>query len=83
MIHYGKIDTKTIVDFLKDCGWFPKDIGNLGSVVDFLQIPKRAAHNAKMDTLMTIDAYVKILEIMKSKKDGGQAQDIIALLEAE
>lgn len=83
MIHYGKKDTKVIVDFLKDCGWFPKDLGNLGSVVDFLQIPKRNAHNAKEDTLMTIGVYVKILEIMKSKKDGGQSQDIIALLEAE
>lgn len=83
MIHYGKIDTKTIVDFLKDCSWFPKDIGNLGSVVDFLQIPKRNAHNAKEDTLMTIGVYVKILDIMKSKKDGGQSQDIIALLESE
>jgi len=83
MIHYGKIDTKTICDFFKDAGWFPKELGTLGSIVEYLQLPKRAAHNAKEDTLMTVDVYKKYLEIMKSKKDGGQSQDLISLLEAE
>lgn len=83
MIHYAKVDTKVVVDFLKDCGWFPKDLGSLGSVVDYLQVPRRAAHNAKEDTLMCVDVYKKILEIMKSKKEGGQQQDLISLLEAE
>lgn len=83
ILHYGKIDTKICVDFLKDCGWFPKDIGSLGSIVDYLQLPKRSAHNAKEDTLMTVDVYKKLLEIMKAKKDGGQVQDLISLLEAE
>lgn len=83
MIHYGIIDTKTICDFLKDAGWFPKELGSLGSIVEYLQLPKRAAHNAREDTLMTVDVYKKYLEIMKSKKDGGQSQDLISLLEAE
>lgn len=83
MIHYAKIDTKTIVDFLKDCAWFPRDLGTLGTVVDFLQLPKGEAHNAKADTLMTVGVYKKILDIMKSKKEGGQSQDLISLLELE
>lgn len=83
MIHYAKIDTKLIVDFLKDAGWFPSDLGSLGSIVDYLQVPKRAAHNAKEDTLMCIDVYKKLLDIMKSKKEGGTSQDLISLLEAE
>lgn len=84
IVHYGKVDTKICVDFLKDCGWFPSDIGNLSSIVEYLQIPKRSAHTAKDDTLMTVDVYKKLLEIMKSKKDGGgQTQDLISLLEAE
>jgi DNA polymerase III alpha subunit (gram-positive type) len=82
-IHYGKVDTKQCVDFLKDAGWFPKDLGSLGSVVEYLGIPKRAAHNAKEDTLMTIDVYKKIMDIMKSKKENGSQQDLISLLEAE
>lgn len=83
MIHYGIVDTKTICDFLKDAGWFPKELGSLGSIVDFLGLPKRGAHNAKEDTLMTIDVYKKYLEIMAAKKNSGASQDLISLLEAE
>jgi hypothetical protein len=83
ILHYKHIDVMQAVDFLKDCGWFPQDLGSLGSVVDYLQLPKRAAHNAREDTLMTVDVHNKIKEIMKSKKDGGQVQDLISLLEAE
>jgi DNA polymerase III epsilon subunit-like protein len=81
--HYKRIDVMERVDFLKECGWFPTDLGSLVTVADYLQIPKRSAHNAKEDTLMTIDVYKKLLEIMKSKKEGGSSQDLIALLEAE
>jgi hypothetical protein len=55
--------------------------------VEYLQVPKRAAHNAKEDTLMCVDAYKAMLAIMASKKNGNsgqsQQQDLIALLEAE
>lgn len=81
--HYGKIDPKGYVDLFKDSGWWPKDVGTLESVVDLLGIPKRNAHNAKEDTLMLIDAYKKMLELMKSKKENGGGQDLISLLEAE
>lgn len=83
MVHYKEVDVMKDVDFLKRVGWFPKEIGNLSSVVKYLQIPERNAHTAKDDTLMTLDANKKILEIMKSKKDGGQVVDLIGLLEAE
>jgi oligoribonuclease (3'-5' exoribonuclease) len=82
--HYRNIDTNPIIWLLKDSGWFPRDLGNLGSVVDFLNLPKRNAHSAKDDTLMTVDVYKKLLEIMKSKKESsGGTQDLISLLEAE
>ena len=83
ILHYKNVDVMERVDFLKEVEWFPKDLGSLGSVVDYLQLPKRAAHNAKEDTLMTVDVYKKLKEIMKSKRDGGSAQDLISLLEAE
>lgn len=82
--HYRNIDTNPIIWLLKDSGWFPRDLGNLGSVVDFLSLPKRNAHTAKDDVLMTVDVYKKLLEIMKSKKESsGGTQDLISLLEAE
>lgn len=82
-VHYVTADPKRYVDFLKDCGWFPKDLGTLVSVVEFFGIPKRAAHNAKEDCLMTLEVYKKLIEMMVAKKDGGASQDLIALLEAE
>lgn len=83
MIHYGKIDPKVISDFFKDCKFFPPEVGNLGSVVAFLNIPMGKAHTAKDDALATVEVYKKMIEIMKSKKEGGQTQDLISLLEAE
>lgn len=86
LLHYKNSDVMAAVDFLKEVGWFPKTLGSLGTVVDYLGIPTRNAHNAKEDTLMTIDVKKKIIELMKSKKDGGGAgasQDLISLLEAE
>lgn len=83
MLHYKDVDVMQNVDFLKRSGWFPKDLGTLSTVVDYLGLPKRGAHNAKEDTLMTIDVDKKLQEIMRSKKDGGSTQDLISLLEAE
>lgn len=83
LLHYKHVDVMQNVDFLKDCGWFPQDLGSLNTVIDYLQLPKRNFHNAKEDTLATLDVYKKLLEIMNSKKDGGQTQDLIVLLESE
>lgn len=89
MIHYVSVDPKRNMDFLKDAGWFPKDLGSLVSVNDYLGLPKRLAHNAKEDCLMTLDVHKVMLQIMREKKDaqgsggGNSGQDLIALLEAE
>lgn len=83
ILHYKHVDVMERVDFLKEAGWFPPELGSLGTVVDYLQLPKRDAHNAREDTLMTVDVYKRLLEIMKAKKEGGQTQDLISLLEAE
>ena len=83
LFHYGKVDTKQIVDFLKDCTFLPERLGSLITIVEHFGIPKRNAHSAKDDTLMMIDVYKTLIALMKSKKDGGQSQDLISLLEAE
>jgi hypothetical protein len=87
LLHYKTHDVMGAVDFLKKAGWFPKTLGSLATVVEYLAIPTRNAHNAKEDTLMTIDVDKKIMDIMKSKKDGGGGgggqADLISLLEAE
>jgi DNA polymerase III epsilon subunit-like protein len=83
LFSYNVEDTKTAALFLKRCGWLPKEIGTLKSLVEHFNIPKRAAHEAKGDVGMTIDVYKAMTVLMESKKNGGSTQDIIALLESE
>ena len=84
LFSYNVEDTKTASLFLKRCGWLPKDIGTLKSLVEYFNIPRREAHEAKGDVHMTIDVYREMINLMKSKKEnGGASQDIISLLEAE
>jgi len=80
---YNVEDTKTACLFLKRCGWLPPETGTLKSLVEFFGIAKREAHEAKGDVHMTLDVYKKMIELMKSKKEGGQTQDLISLLESE
>lgn len=86
ILHYKSWDVMQDVDFLKRAGWFPKSLGSLTTVVDYLEIPKRNAHTAKDDVMMTIDVAKKIMEMMKSKKENGgtgAGTDLISLLEIE
>ena len=80
---YNIEDTKTASLFLKRCGWLPKEIGTLKSLVEYFNIPRREAHEAKGDVHMTLDVYKAMIGLMHSKKEGGNNQDLISLLEAE
>lgn len=82
-VHYGIADTKSDTDALKRWGFLPSSLGTLGSLVEYFGVAKRAAHNAKEDTLMCVDVAKAMEAYMKSKKEGGAKQDLIALLEAE
>lgn len=82
-MHYGTACTKQDCDALKRWGFLPSSCGSLVSLVEHFNIPKRNAHNAKEDTLMTVDVAKAMEAFMKSKKEGGTTQDLIALLEAE
>jgi exonuclease I len=84
VMHYKDVDIMQEVDALKRRKWLPKEIGSLASVGEFLCIPKRAAHIAKNDILMTIDVDKKLAEIYASKGSGGSGGgDLISLLEQE
>jgi DNA polymerase III epsilon subunit-like protein len=80
---YNTEDTKTASLFLKRCGWLPPSIGTLGSLVEYFNIPKREAHEAKGDVHATIDVYKKLIDLMASKKENGNSSDLISLLEQE
>jgi DNA polymerase III alpha subunit (gram-positive type) len=80
---YNVEDTKTAGLFLKRCGWIPKECGTLKSFVEYFNIPKQTAHEARGDVLMTIQVYKSMIDLMKSKKENGSSQDLVSLLEAE
>jgi|GEM_PF-2568645 len=84
LFHYTKMDTKFISDFFKLCSWFPKEIGGLESMVDYLGLQRRAAHNAKEDTLMCVDVFKKMIQIMQDKKENSSqmSENLLELIES-
>jgi len=83
LVHHKGKDTMHWAELFISSGWWPSTAASLGPIVDYLGLPKREAHNAKEDTLMCLDVYKAVLDLMKSKKQNSSGQDIIALLEAE
>jgi DNA polymerase III epsilon subunit-like protein len=82
-VHYRVLDTTPLCTFFQDIGLWPEKLGPLTSLVDFLGVQKRDAHNAKEDTLMWVDVYKAILRQEKSRTSGGASTpaDELVLLE--
>jgi len=75
-VHYRTLDTFVLVALLQEAGLFPEELGSLGSIVEYLGIPQRKAHTAKDDTLMTVEAYSRMINTLKSLKPGNPGNDI-------
>lgn len=69
-VHYRKLDTTPLTSFLKEVGMMPEKVGNLESLVEHFGLTKRAAHNAKEDTLMWIDVFKAYKNMFKGMKTG-------------
>lgn len=67
-VHYRTIDTSSICSFLKDVDILPVDVGNLTSLVEHFNVPKKEAHTAKGDVLMNIEVYKSMKSMMKTRK---------------
>ena len=67
-VHYRTLDTSSACTFLKDVGIFPEDLGSLGSLVDYFEVPKSELHNAKGDVRMNIEVYRRMKAMMKNRK---------------
>lgn len=73
-INYSFLDTKQLVDYLKWSGIFPDSMRtNLGAIVDYLGLPKRNAHEAKDDVLMTIDVFKGLTDLFREKAKGSSS----------
>lgn len=74
--HYRALDTTPIATFLQDLEVWPSKLGSLTSLVDYLKVQKREAHNAKEDTLMWIDVYKEMTKNFKNIINAGLNGDI-------
>lgn len=84
LVHYRSLDTLTILTFLQDLGFLPKDLGNLESQVEYFNIPKGRAHDAKEDIRMTVDVYRAYCRLLEEKKDsisGVSTNNLLSIVE--
>ena len=84
LVHYRAIDTLQILTFLQDVGFLPKELGNLGSQVEYFSIPEGKAHDAKEDIRMTVDVYRAYRKLLIDKKDnisGVSTNSLLSIVE--
>lgn len=81
LLHYHKMDTMAAVNLLKEVGMLPPELGRLTSLVKHFGIKERTAHNAKEDTLATIDVFAKMTDMLKNMSSAGSQVDVLSLLE--
>lgn len=84
LVHYRALDTLQILTFLQDIGYLPADLGNLSSQVEYFDIPKGRAHDAREDIRMTVDvyrAYRKMLMDKKNNVSGAASNSLLSIIE--
>lgn len=63
-ISWRVLDTGVIAQFLRTCGKLPESVtAGLDSLVEYFGIERRKAHDAKNDTLMTVDVLKALIKI--------------------
>ena len=64
-VSYRRLDTVVIAQYLKSCGKLPDDIsGSLSSIVSYFKLPEIGnLHDAKTDTLLTMEVFKKLIYI--------------------
>jgi DNA polymerase III epsilon subunit-like protein len=75
---YRILDTTPLCTFFKDIGKWPEKVGSLVSIVEFLGLKMRDAHNAKEDTLMWLDTYAEIVKREKMLLTAGGTTSTVA-----
>jgi DNA polymerase III alpha subunit (gram-positive type) len=85
-INHNSLDTTCIVTWLKDIGALPSTVGNLGSLVKYLELPQGTAHRAKDDVHMQKAVYIKLCSIIKNSMESnlrsyGEDSDLLKIVE--
>jgi DNA polymerase III epsilon subunit-like protein len=80
-VHYGLLDTSGIIGVLKDAGVLPPEVGSLGSACKHFGVELNNAHDARADTLATVELYSKIAAMLGSSNAVGLSIDALDILE--
>jgi len=84
LVHYRALDTLQILTFLQDIDFLPADLGNLESQVEYFNVPKGRAHDAKEDIRMTVDVYKAYRSMLIAKKNnvsGLASNSLLSIIE--
>jgi|WetSurMetagenome_2_1015567.scaffolds.fasta_scaffold300247_1 DNA polymerase III alpha subunit (gram-positive type) len=76
--HYRLADTSPILNFLQDLDLLPRELGSLESLVKYFKVPKLQAHTAKGDSLMWVEVYKSLIQVI-SKKGSSSIEDLLLL----
>jgi hypothetical protein len=65
-VSYRRLDTSVALQFLKTCGYFPEEVsGSLESLIEYFKLTSNGKlHEAKTDTLFTIDVLKKMINLI-------------------
>jgi oligoribonuclease (3'-5' exoribonuclease) len=82
-VHYRTLDSSMITNFLKDIGFFPEEVGNLMSLVQYFNLPEKEAHTCKGDVLMNIDVYKSMKSTFTARKKDmiGSTNSLLEIIE--
>ena len=66
-VSYRRLDTSVALQFLKSCGLFPETVsGSVESLVEYFDIKRNGSlHDAKVDTELTKEVLIKLIEKVK------------------
>lgn len=80
---YHVMDTMVACTLLKKVGWLPPEVGKLESLVKHFGVQNLGAHDAKADTLMMLNVFGKMVNMIKDAKKnaGGNSLDLLSMLE--
>ena len=64
-VHYGLLDTSSIIGIFKDADFLPREVGNLKSACQHYGVELTAAHDAENDILATVELYNRMIAVLK------------------
>jgi hypothetical protein len=85
-INHNPLDTTNIVTWLKDMEMLPSNVGSISSLIEYFELPKGKAHQARDDVHMQKEIYIRLCNLIKDASKAnllsqGQDNDLLKIVE--